>query len=65
VIPGSVTSIGDYAFKDCKNLTIYADVEQSEASGWSSDWNSSRPVYWKGQWLYVDGVPTPNATQDE
>ena len=59
VIPNCVTSIGDYAFGYCDNLTIYCEVE-SKPSGWSSSWNySNRPVYWAGEWKYVDEVPTP------
>ena len=41
-----VTSIGSYAFADCKRLTIYCEVT-SKPSGWSSSWNeSNRPVVW-------------------
>ena len=45
VIPNSVTSIGDRAFEDCPSLTIYCKAE-SKPSGWSSGWNSNRPVVW-------------------
>ena len=46
VIPNSVTSIGDFAFSRCPNLTIYCEAE-SEPSGWSSYWNdNNRPVVW-------------------
>ena len=58
-IPDSVTSIGVGAFGYCSSLTIYCEVE-SKPSGWNSEWNYSEcPVYWKGQWEYVNGVPTP------
>ena len=58
-IPDSVTSIGEYAFYNCSSLTIYCETE-SKPSGWHSSWNySNRPVYWKGEWEYVNGVPTP------
>ena len=41
-----VTSIGSYAFADCKRLSIYCEVT-SKPSGWSSSWNeSNRPVVW-------------------
>ncbi len=54
------TSIGDYAFQYCRSLTIYCEAS-SQPSGWNYYWNSSnRPVYWAGEWSYVNGVPTPN-----
>ncbi len=56
VIPNSVTSIGDYAFYYCYSLTIYCEASR-KPSGWS--WNSlNRPVYWAGEWEYVNGIPT-------
>ena len=43
-IPDSVTSIGMYAFEDCKNITIYAKAK-TKPSGWDSNWNpDGRPV---------------------
>ncbi len=58
VIPNSVTSIGNAAFDDCDSLTIYCEVN-SKPIGWER-WNTSnRPVYWAGEWEYVNGVPTP------
>ena len=60
-ISSGLTSIGYYAFSSCSNLTIYCEAS-SKPSGWNSNWNNSnRPVYWAGQWEYVDGVPTPIA----
>ncbi len=45
-IPNSVTSIGNYAFRDCSSLTIYCEAA-SAPSGWYSSWNySSCPVVW-------------------
>ena len=60
-----VISIGDSAFSSCDSLTIYCEAE-SKPSGWNSYWNRLRnyrdcPVYWAGEWEYVDGVPTPKA----
>ncbi len=58
-IPASVTTIAERAFYSCDNLTIYCEAE-SQPSGWSSYWNYSNcPVYWAGEWEYVDGIPTP------
>jgi len=58
-IPNSVTSIGFFAFEGCDNLSIFCETE-SELSGWEEGWNhDNRPVYYKGEWEYVDGVPTP------
>ncbi|MBE7091517.1 MAG: hypothetical protein E7363_06395 [Clostridiales bacterium] len=45
VIPEGVTSIGERAFVACDSLTIYCEAA-SEPSGWSSGWNSGRPVVW-------------------
>ncbi len=44
-IPDCITSIDDYAFKDCNALTIYCEAEE-QPSGWSNYWNSYRPVVW-------------------
>lgn len=59
IIPNNVTSIGSYTFYGCSSLTIYCETS-SQPSGWGSWWNdSNRPVYWAGEWSYVNGVPTP------
>ena len=60
VIPNSVTSIEGRAFQGCSSLIIYCETN-SQPSGWDSYWNfDDRPVYWSGQWSYVNGAPTPN-----
>jgi hypothetical protein len=41
-----VTWIGNEAFRDCPNLTIYAEAE-SQPAGWHPHWNpDNRPVVW-------------------
>lgn len=46
VLSERVTSIGDYCFQNCDNLTIYTK-HSSKPTGWSNSWNSSnRPVVW-------------------
>ena len=46
IIPKSVTSIGEYAFAYCSNLTIYCEAD-SKPSGWSNRWNwTDCPVVW-------------------
>lgn len=64
VIPSSVTTIGSDAFYGSNNLTIYCEAT-SQPSGWSSYWNSSRPVVWgyKGDKLEED-KETPNISFD-
>lgn len=57
-IPSSVIYIGESAFLYCKVLTIFCEVNY-ELSNWNRNWNYGRPVYWNGEWGYVDGVPTP------
>lgn len=65
VIPNSVESMENDIFSGCRNLTIYCEAD-SEPSGWMSGWNySKRPVYWAGEWSYVDGVATPNPITDQ
>ncbi len=60
VIPRGVISMGPGVFSSCHSLTIYCEIA-SQPSDWNGDWNSSgRPVYWSGQWSYVEGIPTPN-----
>ncbi len=57
IIPDTVTIIGGFAFLNCSNLTIYCEAT-SQPSGWNSGWNTdNRPVYWGGEWEYVDGKP--------
>ena len=52
-IPGSVTRIGENAFKNCILLIIYCEVS-SKPSGWDSDWNySSCPVVWNCKYTDV------------
>ena len=65
VIPNSVQFIGSYAFDQdmlTNSLTIFCEAS-SKPSGWDNSWNcwdygKRIPVYWSGQWSYVDGVPT-------
>jgi hypothetical protein len=53
-IPTGVTSISGSAFSGCGNLVIYARAE-SKPSGWASNWNDFRPVYWGISDYYEDG----------
>ncbi len=47
IIPNNVTSIKDYAFKNCSSLTIYCEASNKPIE-WNSYWNASgRPVYWE------------------
>jgi hypothetical protein len=58
VIPKSVEYIGAYAFYNIKNLSIYLESE-TIGENWNEEWNyENSPVYLKGEWEYVDGVPT-------
>jgi len=65
VIPASVQSIGYYIIVDCGQIKVYCEAG-SKPSSWDSSWdnysnwnnNNKRPIYWQGQWEYVDGIPT-------
>ena len=59
VIPNSVKHMGPDVFGLCSSLTIYCE-SSSEPSEWDSFWNSDRPVYWAGEWSYINGIPTQN-----
>ena len=57
-IPSSVNTIGDKAFYDCKSLIIYCEAT-SKPSGWKSNWNYGRPVYYgitKDNKIEIDGI---------
>ncbi len=62
IIPNSITTIGNYAFQYCSELTIYAEPT-CQPDGWSSNWNCTDmhasqetrfPVFWSVE-LYMDG----------
>lgn len=58
VIPSTVEYIGPKTFTECKNLSIYLESENVNEN-WDEYWNdSNRPVYLKGEWEYVNGIPT-------
>lgn len=60
VIPSSITTFKINGINNCDALTIYCEAS-SKPVDWSDDWNcDERPVYWGGQWSYVNGIPTPN-----
>ena len=61
IIPEGVTSIGHQAFLGCENLTIYCKCEASnKPTGWEKWWEEDiKKTYFKNQWEYVNGVPTP------
>ena len=61
VIPAGVTNIEASAFWWCDNLTIYCNCDENNMpAGWDSYWNNGiKEVYWKNQWKYINGVPTP------
>ncbi len=46
VIPASVTSIGEFAFYGCTELTIYCRAKE-KPSGWADNWSDdNRRVDW-------------------
>ena len=59
VIPSSVSFISVDAFFLCSKLVVYCEAE-SQPEGWDSDWGDYKSIYWKGQWSYVNGIPSPN-----
>lgn len=59
VIPESVEVIGQSAFTVFDEKMIYCE-RSSMPDGWADPrGHSSSQIYWKGQWTYVNGVPTP------
>ena len=67
VISDKVTSVKDFVFDGCYNLTIYCEAS-SQPESWDMFWNHSFcPVYWYSEnqpaeegyyWHYVDGEVT-------
>ena len=46
IIPHDIAIIGEGAFQECDNLTIYCEA-QSKPIGWKYNWNpNNRPVIW-------------------
>ena len=63
-IPSSVETIGDYAFYECNNLTIYCEAT-TQPDGWNSSWNySNRPVVWGHVHAYENGECVCGMKQD-
>ena len=48
IIPIAVTTLREYAFRHCKNLTIYCEIDKAPKGWTSSYWNvyPARPVVW-------------------
>jgi hypothetical protein len=60
-LPSTLTSIGQNAYANCKNLTIFA-AASSKPNGWHTSWNANnRPVKWGYAefdfWSCDSGVP--------
>ena len=61
VIPSTVTYIGSGAF-ECEALYCYVEEKPSK---WKNDFASKdTKVYWKGEWKYSEGIPTPINTEE-
>lgn len=61
VLPKNLIHIREHAFYGCENLTFYSELS-SKLSTWHDNWkDSSRPIYWVGEWSYdANGKPQPN-----
>ncbi len=55
-ISNNLTNIGSHVFNFCDSLIIYCEVTEAP-SGWSSSWNSGRPIVWncKNNEVATDG----------
>lgn len=63
IIPASVTEIGESAFYDCPNLSIYCEANEKPAE-WYDDWEGVycyERIYWGNEWHYDEnGNPVAN-----
>ena len=42
------------------NLVVYLNINKSDLNeDTSTYWNDGREVYYKGEWDYVNNIPTP------
>lgn len=59
VVPSTVTSFGDNCFKGLSyNTKVFFEMERN--SSMLANSGLSNAHYFKGEWSYINGVPTPN-----
>lgn len=61
IIPSNVKTLGIGVFKENNFITIYCEID-SKPDTWQNGWALEIGLlYWKDEWEYVNGVPTPKS----
>ena len=61
VFNDKVNTFNDYVLHGTDaNLIVYLNINKNDLNAESSNyWNDGREVYYKGEWEYINNIPTP------